>query len=80
MDDANNKIYDIELVKEEDSITCMKLIHNIVENNGIFIYRLSAKKNFHQKIRAFPTACVRQAVNMFPTGVGIYRTKLQKIL
>jgi len=35
-DDANNKLYDIELVKEEDSLTCMKMLKTTVEENGIF--------------------------------------------
>jgi len=36
IDDANNRMYDIELAKEEDSLTCMKLIYNTVQKNGIF--------------------------------------------
>ena len=35
-DDANNKLYDIELVKEEDAITCMRVLRTTVEKNGIF--------------------------------------------
>lgn len=35
-DDANNRLYDIELVKEEDSITCMRMLKNVVEKKGIF--------------------------------------------
>ena len=35
-DDANNKLYDIELVKEENSLTCMGMLKNVVEKKGIF--------------------------------------------
>ena len=35
-DDANNKLYDIELVKEEDGLTCMKILKTTVKENGIF--------------------------------------------
>lgn len=35
-DDANNKLYDLELVKEEDSITCMRMLKTVVEKKGIF--------------------------------------------
>ena len=35
-DDANNKLYDIELVKEENSLTCMSMLKNVVEKKGIF--------------------------------------------
>ena len=35
-DDANNKLYDIELVKEENSLTCMSMLKNTVEKKGIF--------------------------------------------
>lgn len=35
-DDANNKLYDIELVREEDSMACMRLLKSVVENYGIF--------------------------------------------
>lgn len=35
-DDANNKLYDIELVKEEDAATCMRVLRTTVEKNGIF--------------------------------------------
>ena len=35
-DDANNKLYDIELVKEEDALTCMRMLKALVEKNGIF--------------------------------------------
>jgi len=35
-DDANNKLYDLELVKEEDSITCMRILKNVVGKKGIF--------------------------------------------
>jgi len=35
-DDANNKLYDIELVKEEDGLTCMSMLKNVVEKKGIF--------------------------------------------
>lgn len=36
LDDANNELYDIALVDEEDSHTCMELIRNVVEKKGIF--------------------------------------------
>ena len=35
-DDANNRLYDIAMVKEEDSLTCMSMLKNVVEKNGIF--------------------------------------------
>lgn len=35
-DDANNRLYDIELVREEDSITCMRMLKGVVEEKGIF--------------------------------------------
>jgi transposase len=35
-DDANNELYDIAIVDEEDSITCMAMIRNTVEKKGIF--------------------------------------------
>jgi len=35
-DDANNKLYDIELVREEDSLTCMRMLKTVVKKNGIF--------------------------------------------
>lgn len=35
-DDANNKLYDIELVKEEDTFTCMRVLKTTIEKNGIF--------------------------------------------
>ncbi len=35
-DDANNELYDIELVNEEDSLTCMSLLKNVVERKGVF--------------------------------------------
>ena len=35
-DDANNKLYDIELVKEENSLSCMSMLKNVVEKKGIF--------------------------------------------
>jgi transposase len=35
-DDADNKLYDLELVREEDSRTCMQLIRSVVEKKGIF--------------------------------------------
>lgn len=36
MDDANNKTYDIKLVPEEDTLSCMMLLNNCVANHGIF--------------------------------------------
>jgi len=36
LDDANNRLYDIELVKEEDGLTCMSMLKNVVEKKGIF--------------------------------------------
>ncbi len=35
-DDANNELYGIELADEEDSLTCMSLIRNLIEKKGIF--------------------------------------------
>jgi transposase len=35
-DDADNEVYDIALVDEEDSHTCMEMIRNTVEKKGIF--------------------------------------------
>lgn len=35
-DDANNEVYDMALVDEEDSATCMSIIKNVVEDNGVF--------------------------------------------
>ena len=35
-DDANNKLYDLELVKEEDALTCMKVVKTVIEKKGIF--------------------------------------------
>jgi transposase len=35
-DDANNKLYDLELIKEEDAATCMRVLRTTVEKNGIF--------------------------------------------
>jgi transposase len=35
-DDATNEIYDIAIVHEEDSHSCMELIMNVVEKKGIF--------------------------------------------
>lgn len=36
LDDADNKLYDIELVKEEDGLTCMSMLKNVVKKKGIF--------------------------------------------
>ena len=36
LDDANNELYDIAIVDEEDSHTCMSMIKNVVEKKGIF--------------------------------------------
>lgn len=35
-DDANNEVYDMALVDEEDSASCMAMIKNVVGKNGIF--------------------------------------------
>jgi transposase len=35
-DDANNQLYGIEMVDEEDSLTCMRLIRHVVEKKGVF--------------------------------------------
>lgn len=35
-DDANNEVYDIALVDEEDSLTCLSMIKNVVEKKGVF--------------------------------------------
>jgi len=34
-DDANNELYDIKIVNEEDSFNCMKMIKNVIEKKGI---------------------------------------------
>jgi len=36
VDDANNELYDIELVDEEDSLTCMSMLKYVVEKKGVF--------------------------------------------
>jgi hypothetical protein len=36
MDDATGEIYDIELVEEESTLSCMKLLKNCVARHGIF--------------------------------------------
>jgi transposase len=36
MDDANNRIYDMMLVREEDTLSCMELLKNCVKKHGIF--------------------------------------------
>ena len=35
-DDANNELYDIEMVDEEDSLICMSMLKNVVEKKGVF--------------------------------------------
>jgi len=35
-DDANNEVYDIALVDEEDSASCMEMVRNVVEEEGVF--------------------------------------------
>lgn len=35
-DDANNEVYDMALVDEEDSASCMAMIKNVVDKHGIF--------------------------------------------
>jgi len=35
-DDANNEVYDMALVDEEDAASCMAMVKNVVEENGIF--------------------------------------------
>ena len=35
-DDANNEVYDIALVDEEDAASCMAMVKNVVEKHGIF--------------------------------------------
>ena len=35
-DDANNEVYDMALVCEEDALTCMSMVKGVVENKGIF--------------------------------------------
>lgn len=35
-DDANNEVYDMALVDQEDSASCMAMIKNVIEKNGIF--------------------------------------------
>lgn len=36
LDDANNELYDIEMVDEEDSLVCMSLLKNTVQKKGVF--------------------------------------------
>ncbi len=36
MDDATNEIYDMELVDEEDTLSCMRLLRDCVATHGIF--------------------------------------------
>ena len=36
MDDATNKIYEMELVDEEDTFSCMKLLRDCIAKRGIF--------------------------------------------
>lgn len=50
-DDANNRLYDLELVREEDSFTCMKMIKTVVEKKGIFcsLYTDRASHFFYTK-------------------------------
>lgn len=36
MDDATSEIYDMELVKEEDTLSCMRLLKNCIQKRGIF--------------------------------------------
>jgi len=36
MDDATNRIYDMLLVREEDTLSCMSLLKDCVEKHGIF--------------------------------------------
>lgn len=36
MDDANNRIYEMMLVKEEDTLSCMELIKRCIQKHGIF--------------------------------------------
>jgi transposase len=35
-DDANNEVYDIALVDEEDTASCMAMVRNVVEKEGVF--------------------------------------------
>ena len=35
-DDANNEVYDIALVDEEDTASCMRMVRNVVEKEGVF--------------------------------------------
>lgn len=36
MDDATNEIYEMELVREEDTLSCMKLLKSCIQRRGIF--------------------------------------------
>lgn len=36
MDDATNEIYEMELVPEEDTLSCMRLLRNVIRRRGIF--------------------------------------------
>lgn len=35
-DDANNEVYDIALVDEEDTASCMEMVRNVVDKEGVF--------------------------------------------
>ena len=50
-DDATNRIYDMAMVAEEDSRTCMETIKNVVDKKGIFcsLYTDRAGHFFHTK-------------------------------
>ena len=49
MDDATSRVYDMELVPEEDTLSCMKLLKNCISRNGIFcsLYSDRASHFFH---------------------------------
>jgi hypothetical protein len=65
-DDANNEVYDMALVDEEDSASCMAMIRNVVDKKGIFcsLYTDRAShffftKHAGDKVTAHPTQLAR---------------------
>jgi len=65
-DDANNEVYDMALVDEEDSASCMAMIRNVVERKGFFcsLYTDRAShffftKHAGDKVAANPTQLAR---------------------
>ena len=46
-DGATNRLYDIELAKEEDALTCMNMLKNAVGKKGIFCSLLYTGRASH---------------------------------